>query len=109
MKIAHTPGTWYTGASDKRPAGKQVSAGYHCGHCPGYWGVGNGKVAIARVLITGCVTSREAIANARLISASPELLALVERLANINPYGDTENCELKRLARAAIAKAGYKI
>lgn len=95
MNMAHTPGPWSILETSPRGAGET------CGYCidspggdicdvvglPGDGGVGG--------------------ANARLISAAPELLEVARIIAGDGKYGtkDYPLSSIARLARAAIRKA----
>ena len=96
----HTPGPW-THARDWTDLTLDTSVKYR--------GIGNGRVHIARAVITGCLSEEESLANARLISAAPELKSALEgmmewarRVKGINPGPEILN------AMNAIAKAEGK-
>lgn len=102
-KTKHTPGPWYTDTRN----GQQVSVNFNTQDVPAYWGVGNGRAAVAHALITGSVAGDEAKANARLIAAAPELLKAAK---NVTAHLRGDLLSLKDhavldLLRAAIAKA----
>ena len=83
MKTRHTPGPWTMRAKDS-----------------GYSITGNG-VSVARIDRTSA-TGPEQAANARLITASPDLLAALRAYLSDDP--ETDNAR-DTIARAAVAKA----
>ena len=92
--VKHTPGPWrYVRANPSPTTGEHLIAGAK----PGY-------LAEVRDCRSGSVA-----ANARLISAAPDLLEALQWLVDILPDPDLDNDELQRTwtrrARAAIAKA----
>ncbi len=65
----------------------------------------------AHPIYGGCITDGEALANARLIAAAPELLLACQQAehwlaAELEHPGDAKPDEILRVLRAAIAKAG---
>jgi hypothetical protein len=73
-KPPHTPGPWHVGGVKLK----------NNGH-----GIGNGRAAIARALVTGCVTYEKSYANARLIAAAPEMLQALHRaMAHLRGHED---------------------
>ena len=100
MNTKHTPGPWVLGDSDLYCSSLSV----HCGTRQGHtticrmvsleYGIGGGEVE----------------ANARLIAAAPELLAVLERVQSMFSYqfeGGLTGCmaDLSIDVRAAICKA----
>lgn len=103
--MSHTPGPWMLHAPGSMRA------------CDGRHGSADGCRTIVEAEIVG-VPRPEAEANARLISAAPELLAALKEMADMMemlweavPWGQTFNLDAKLLneaplhAKAAIAKA----
>ena len=86
----HTPGPW----------GRIIADGYTVRHPQIY--SGTGPVANATWLGDGRVD--ELNANARLISAAPDLLAALEALLDYE--NGIQKAKAEQMARAAIAKAG---
>lgn len=82
-KAQHTPGPWYIG--------EQIAINCVPGDVPAYWGIGNGKAHIARAVNTGCVPGDQALANARLIAAAPDLLAALQA---VKIMADAKHAEL---------------
>ena len=104
----HTPGPWTIGSSDVQPIGLAICHGLS----------ERKHSTIARFVKRGVDSYTELHANATLISAAPELLAALQRLADAAFARDTtmgDLCTLlaakanlsdaERSARAAIAKA----
>lgn len=93
--MQHTPGPWR--ATDRRPVS-------------GDWG---SRIPFAIELVVGCSVAPvsdvcdqpEAEANASLISAAPDLLAVVQELAVLGHGKCTIGKPLADMARAALAKA----
>ncbi len=83
METNHTPGLWAQAVYS--PA--DIAVGGHT------------QIASARYGLNG-VSRDQAIANARLIAAAPELLAALQAIADQTVEGGTIN----NLARAAIAR-----
>jgi hypothetical protein len=88
----------------------------HAQHTPGTWHAKDGQIypeetGSTLALILPCVdpTGKEALANAALIAAAPDLLAALQSIADSEEYdGDSFVCDfatLQGVARAAIAKA----
>ncbi len=91
MNTKHTPGPWHIGM---KPG-------------PMIYGSDSSQVADLRADL---LDKGERAANARLIAAAPDLLALLQRMADGEIMGGTFNHaetvhEYQKLARAAIAKA----
>lgn len=92
MSATHTPGPWSSGGHD----------GKRCELVASEWGT------VAAVWPIGA--SDQETANARLIAAAPELLAMLEKLVPAPPdlgeldLGEEDNALLDE-ARALIAKA----
>ena len=79
-KVAHTPGPWWT---DARYDGAEmgcaiIAANTDCGPLPG--NPTRGQVAFATAILN--MDARRCEANARLIAAAPDLLALAKRYAS---------------------------
>ena len=90
-------------------------------HTPGPWHVSNDMYGVGNLLVAGvtasnaepianCGIGKTGKANARLIAAAPDLLALLQRIAEGDVMaGDFNHAETvheyQKLARAAIAKA----
>ena len=89
MKL-HTPGPW----------GRIIADGYTVRHPQIY--SDTGPIANATWLGDGRVD--ELNANARLISAAPDLLAALEALLDYE--NGIQKAKAEQMARAAIAKAG---
>lgn len=112
MVEMHTPGPWWTDAeySEEECGIAIIAANTDCGPLPG--NPTRGMVAWASELLLKNAAQCEA--NARLIAAAPELLAVLQEIAAINPADlqDDDNLALGHaflLARskaiAAIARA----
>lgn len=91
QKTAHTPGPWTE----------------HAGH------IGANNLAIADINETTRRSNEEHAANARLIAAAPDLLAVLkEALQDLEHFKEADDCTethpLVLAARAAIAKAEAK-
>jgi hypothetical protein len=88
--MSHTPGPW-----------EQMPGGSH-----GSLAVWNKDTALV-VATAGGITASNALDNARLIAAAPDLLAALEALTAWAETVPTDYAEddLQRKARAAIAKA----
>jgi hypothetical protein len=77
-------------------------------HTPGPWLVANGnqirseKDQIAKVWMMRC---GEGSANARLITAAPDLLAALEEINNVALFQPYAGVTCGNIARAALAKA----
>ena len=93
MSAAHTPGPWEVDGTKLGVRGKAVSKGAL---------YGSGGFSIAEIL--PAMTDAEAFANARLIAAAPDLLALVLNILPLAIKTDPEG-QWVADARAAIAKA----
>lgn len=98
-KAKNTPGPWIV---------KQTSSGN-----PFVYEGATGKTVAGVALVKKDCDREESEANARLIAAAPELLAALERTADVleyynenkGPTRDSALCDLFAIARAAIAKA----
>lgn len=111
MKTQHTPGPWHY-ADPFRLLQNSKGRGE-------LWmrGIGNGSVHVGYSSITPATGSKEALANAQLIAAAPELLEACKAILECDTasedmggdWGTTEWCEWVgqaiTQARAAIAKA----
>ena len=88
-------------------------------HTPGPWAtIGQHEVVVCAKLdgfvapicsaveVGGRRTHEEAKANARLIAAAPELFAALKDLLNYENLGAYDRADVRKQARAAIAKAG---
>ena len=92
MNTKHTPGPWHYAASDLTPGRYSI---YH-----------NGPIAYC-----GDTTAApdDGLANARLISAAPDLLAALQMVSRIWSSDQTANVDPDSplaVVRAALAKAG---
>lgn len=94
MSTTYTPGPWYhVGGTDQRKA-------------PFIRKVGDsvpGTMAIAQVHNRGSYS--EYLANARLISAAPDLLEALQYVLDTHVFAGNDGEEANNRARAAIAKA----
>ena len=96
MNTKHTPGPWHAALGDTE---ERTSLWAHGGH---YLGKVTGNCSHSSTRET-----REA--DARLIAASPDLLAALQRLVIWDECGTSDDAVLDSImseARAAIAKAG---
>lgn len=79
----HTPGPWVVDDQSEQDIRRYILAGAAPANCAHV-------VASIRVPTANGPSLTEAEANARLIAAAPELLALVERLALLTDEGDDQ-------------------
>lgn len=93
----HTPGPW---TIDKVDFGLPVSHGVIL-HCPPYGG--GGYVRVADCSLEATNNNPQWLANARLIAAAPDMLAICKRMLNHPLIRLTGDVEPKLIA--AIAKA----
>lgn len=91
MTARHAPGPWAT-----KPQGE---ANHHAILLE------NGKW-LAALQFNGELTEAQQEASARLIVAAPELLAALKDLLNYENLGAYDRADVRKQARAAIAKAG---
>ncbi|MGL4576345.1 MAG: hypothetical protein ACRCV9_16295 [Burkholderiaceae bacterium] len=103
IKLCHTPGPWFHKPFGPRSAAQIVTCS-----------LGDARGDIANVLCSlGAKTEQQAIGNARLIAAAPDLLkacVLVEELSknfDARTILDDEG-KVRAVLRAAIAKATGK-
>ena len=108
-KATYTPGPWFdcepnVGISERERQGGS------------YVGIGNGRKAIARAVISTLILVDEAIVNARLIAAAPELLEAAKQVIwklshnhDVDGYNGpgriTREDATVKMLYAAIAKA----
>lgn len=91
-KATHTPGPW----SVDVPCFDSPDLGY-------LWGIHGEDFIICDMCGDGYSKETQEV-NARLIAAAPELFELAKRVMNLNPFGDTNNYNLKLVASALVAE-----
>ena len=97
-QIKHTPGPW------------RLENNIHYGWKTNPYSINTRKpgvhsVAIANIPAKQTISRDEALANARLISAAPELLDVLQTFPQSMDWTDEQLMEWNDRARAAIAKA----
>lgn len=93
-EVKHTPGPWGVGAE---------GAGYPVNAAQPKWHGGGKAICACRPANRTSEAYAEARANARLIAAAPDLLAVAQMV--LDTASDTTPPELLAAATAAVAKA----